>query len=67
MQVNLLVSNISMGKVFVFGIYLGGGNKGSTAIFKTFYTILGIILAKSGELSYRHGLVFTYINQVAKS
>jgi hypothetical protein len=58
---------MSIGKVLVFGIYFGGGNNGSTAIFNAFSTMLGIILAKSGELSYRHGLVFTYINHVAKS
>jgi hypothetical protein len=66
-NVNLFVSNISVGNAFVLGTYFGGGNRGSTAIFKAFSTMLGIILAKRGELNSKHGLVLTSMSQVAKS
>ena len=46
---NLLDSNKSVHIVLVFGYYLGGGKIGSTAIFRAFYIILGIILARRGE------------------
>jgi hypothetical protein len=58
---------MSKGSVFVLGMSRGGGKSGSTAIFKAFSTIFGIILAKSGELNSRHGFVLTSISQVAKS
>ena len=56
-----------MGNDLSFENYFGGGNNGSTAIFKAFSIILGIILASNGAPKSKHGLVFTSISQVSKS
>lgn len=66
-KVNLFVSNMSIGNVFVFGMSFGGGKMGSTAILKAFYIIFGIIRANKGDPSSKQGFVLTSINQVAKS
>ncbi len=58
-NVNLLFSNSYVAKHFVFGINNGGGNSGSIAILKAFSIIFGIILAKRGLESYKHGLLLT--------
>lgn len=63
MRVNLLFSKRSEAIVLVLGYYLGGGNSGSTAIFKAFSIICGIIRASKGELNSKHGFVFTSISQ----
>ena len=58
-KLNLFDSNTSLGTDLVFGNYLGGGNKGSTAIFKAFYIIFGITLANKGEPRSKQGFVLT--------
>jgi hypothetical protein len=40
------------------GYLFGGGNKGSRANLKLFYSMLGITLFKTLEVTYKHGLVF---------
>jgi hypothetical protein len=50
---------MSVVRFFVFGIYFGGGNKGSIAILIAFSIILGMILASRGDPSSKHGLVLT--------
>jgi hypothetical protein len=46
-------------------MFNGGGNIGSIAILNAFSIILGIILASKGLDNYKHGLLFTSINQVS--
>jgi hypothetical protein len=61
----LFDSNKSLCKFFVFGIFNGGGNKGSMATLNAFYIIFGIILANKGLDNYKQGLLLTSISQVS--
>lgn len=47
--------------------FRGGGKRGSIAILKAFSTILGMMRSRTGQLSYRHGLVLTSMSQGLKA
>lgn len=66
-NVNLFDSNRSVWRVFVLGMLIGGGNKGSRATLNAFSIMLGMMRASKGLDSSKHGLLLTSINQVSKS